>query len=121
MRVGLAACVVLALAVSSACSSGGSLGGSHTITGRVQYQGVDSCIIDSANDVTLEDEHGTVLAAANMGSIQGTGGDCYEDFTISNVPSASVYQFAMSGYVFKTLSRSDLAAMNWNLGVINPP
>ena len=88
------------------------------ITGRVQFEGVESCVIDSANDVSIADQSGKVLAAAAMSPIKGTGGDCYEDFTISNVPNADLYQFMESGIVVKTISRADLAAKNWNVGTI---
>lgn len=53
-----------------------------------------------------------------MSPIKGTGGDCYEDFTASDVPSADIYQFLESGIVVKTISKADLAAKNWNVGTI---
>ena len=43
---------------------------------------------------------------------------CYEDFKISGVPNADLYQFLESGIVVKTISRADLAAKNWNVGTI---
>ncbi len=113
---GLAATV--ALVMGSGCSSSSGGGGSHTITGRVQFEGVDSCVLDSANDVSVADQSGKVLAAATMSPIKGTGGDCYEDFTAPNVADADIYQFLESGIVVKTISRGDLAAKNWNVGTI---
>jgi hypothetical protein len=80
---------------------------------------MQSCIIDSANDVSVADAAGDVLAAATMGQIQGTGGDCYEDFTANGISDSPGYEFLMSGVVVMTITKDDLAAMNWHV-VINP-
>lgn len=48
----------VAVVFGSGCSGSSGGGGSHTIKVRVQFQGVSSCVLDSANDVSIADQSG---------------------------------------------------------------
>jgi hypothetical protein len=91
----------------------GSSGG-HTITGRVEDNKFN-CVLDPANDVSVADENGKVIGVAQMGPLQGPKSDCYENFTIPNVPDASFYKFEESGIVVATYSKSQLEALKWKV------
>ena len=88
--------------------------GSHTITGKVEDNKFN-CVLDSANDVSVADENGTIIGTAEMGPLQGPKSDCYENFVIRNVPDASSYKFEQSNIVVATYSKAQLEALNWKV------
>jgi hypothetical protein len=88
--------------------------GSHEITGRVEDNKFD-CVLDSANDVSVADENGTIIGVAEMGPLQGPKSDCYEEFVIHAVPDAAFYKFEESGIVVATYSRAQLEALDWKV------
>jgi hypothetical protein len=91
-----------------------SAGNGHTITGRVEDNKFN-CVLDSANDVSVADENGSIIGTAQMGPLQGPKSDCYETFVIRNVPDASFYKFEESGIVVATYSKAQLEALHWKV------
>ena len=73
------------------------------------------CVLDSANDVSVADQNGTIIGVAKMGPLQGPKNDCFETFVIRDVPDATFYKFEESGIVVATYSKAQLQSLGWKV------